>query len=559
MKHICVLVATAQNPEERLFPEKNTLAFDSTTRLLNDFDLIGVEAAVRLMESGYADDVTVFSLNADRTFIHKALAMGASRAIIADMPDASLTTGIVVNEVLKNFPEINDTLFICGKLNVNFESSQTAQRLALALACPFIPLAKSIETTTTDDLLVFCEDDEGIPCYRVRTPAVLTTDLRLAEPRFPSLPAIMKAKRKPVITLESVESRPAPWDMHTLELHLAPQNTRTCQWLSIQDAAKLLLTTAGNDPSQCPSASTQARPRPDAAAPLLAYLLAPNEHLSNKRLAQLQQLAATWHAQLTLLTSNPMALPDAQDCGFYVIPLASHAAFQTVSAQAQTLLECLASYKLTALLAAHTPFSLRLLATVASGAHLPFMPNLIAQNGNMARMVCAAQLIETLQPASSPFLATLYDTATLALPAPPADHITANNIPQATLDHFSPRSNACAPESARIILSAGRGAIPSFPLLPPLCERIHATLGASRVVVDAGIIDNAHQIGLTGHTVTPQLYVALGISGSIQHLAGMRNATTILAVNTDKNAPIFDISHYCVLGRVEDFLACFNH
>lgn len=558
MKHICVLAATAQNPEERLFPQKNTLVFDPTTRLLNDFDLIGVEAAVRLMESGYADDVTVFSLNADRTFIHKALAMGASRAIIADLPDVALTTGIVVREVLKNFPEIDDTLFICGKLNVNFESSQTAQRLAQALACPCIPLAHRIETTATDDLLVFCEDDEGIPCYRVHTPAVLTTDLRLAEPRFPSLPAIMKAKRKPIITLESVESHPDPWDMRTLDLCPTPQNTRACQWLSIQDAAQLLLNTAGNTSSQYTHTSTAAHPYPDATSPLLAYLLAPNERLSGKRLDQLQHLATTWHAQLTFLTSNPMGLPDAQNCDFYVIPLTPHTTFQPISSHAQTILQCLASYKLTALMATHTPLNLRLLAAVASGAHIPFIPNLIAQHGNIARMICAAQLIETLHPVSSPFLATLYDTSPLSLPTPPADHITATPIPQTTLDHFSPADNACAPESARIILSAGRGAIPAFSLLPPLCDRLHATLGASRVVVDAGIIDNAHQIGLTGHTVTPQLYVALGISGAIQHLAGMRNASTILAINTDKNAPIFDIAHYGVLGRVEDFLACFN-
>ncbi|MGH2874850.1 MAG: electron transfer flavoprotein subunit alpha/FixB family protein, partial [Solirubrobacteraceae bacterium] len=82
-----------------------------------------------------------------------------------------------------------------------------------------------------------------------------------------------------------------------------------------------------------------------------------------------------------------------------------------------------------------------------------------------------------------------------------------------------------------------------------LAERLGATLSVSRPLVDAGWVPAARQVGQSGKTVKPRLYLALGISGAVQHLAGMRTAETIIAVNTDPEAPIFNIAHY---GAVVD-------
>ena len=173
------------------------------------------------------------------------------------------------------------------------------------------------------------------------------------------------------------------------------------------------------------------------------------------------------------------------------------------------------------------------------------------------RPIYAGNAIETVQ-ASGKLVLTIRTSAFAAAGTGGNAPIEAVSVPAATTGAVwlsSELSSSLRPElsGARIVVSGGRalGSAEQFEaLLAPLADRLNAAIGASRAAVDAGYALNDLQVGQTGKVVAPDLYIAIGISGAIQLLAGMKNAKVVVAINTDPDAPIFQVADFGLVADI---------
>jgi electron transfer flavoprotein alpha subunit len=178
------------------------------------------------------------------------------------------------------------------------------------------------------------------------------------------------------------------------------------------------------------------------------------------------------------------------------------------------------------------------------------------------RPLYAGKAFSTVEWAGEPQMATLRPNV---FPLGAKDEARKTDVVKGTVDTSS-RARVTAVRAtaqgkvqlteAQVIVSGGRGlkGPENFPLVEALAESLGAAVGASRAVVDAGWVDHQMQVGQTGKTVSPSLYVACGISGAIQHLAGMSSSKVIVAINKDADAPIFKVADYGILGDVFEIL-----
>lgn len=178
------------------------------------------------------------------------------------------------------------------------------------------------------------------------------------------------------------------------------------------------------------------------------------------------------------------------------------------------------------------------------------------------RPIYAGNAIETVQSTDRIKLVTIRASAFAETPpGGNAEIVTVTATADPTLSrhlgHSLARTDRPELTSARAVISGGRafGSKDDFDrLLGPLAARLNAAIGASRAAVDAGYAANELQVGQTGKIVAPDLYIAIGISGAIQHLAGMKESRVIVAINTDPNAPIFQHADFCLVGDLFELL-----
>lgn len=235
---------------------------------------------------------------------------------------------------------------------------------------------------------------------------------------------------------------------------------------------------------------------------------------------------------------------------------APHYASQTAENLAALVIANAAGY--THILAPASPFGKNILPRVAALLDVGQISEIsgIESADTFIRPIYAGNALATVKSADPVKVITVRTTAFDAVAGGGSAQVeniaAAADTAQATLTSRE-LTKSERPElgAAKVIVSGGRGMGSGenyHKLLEPLADKLGAALGASRAAVDAGFVPNDYQVGQTGKIVAPQLYIAVGISGAIQHLAGMKDSKVIVAINKDPDAPIFQVADYGLVG-----------
>jgi electron transfer flavoprotein alpha subunit len=276
-----------------------------------------------------------------------------------------------------------------------------------------------------------------------------------------------------------------------------------------------------------------------------------------KTVAAATQLGGPVHVLIAGHGCGDAATAASKLAGVEKVLLADAPAYAKMLAEPmeQLILSVASNYD--ALLAPATTNGKNYMPRVAAKLDVPQVSEILAVESpdTFRRPIYAGNAIETVQaPAGKKVItvrATAFKPAEGAASAP-VERIDAPADSGASKFVGEELSKSERPEltSARIIISGGRGlqSGENFHLLEKIADKLHAAIGASRAAVDAGFVPNDYQVGQTGKVVAPDLYIAVGISGAIQHLAGMKDSKVIVAINRDEEAPIFQIADYGLVG-----------
>tara|TARA_B100000029_G_scaffold320361_1_gene312713 strand:- start:433 stop:1386 length:954 start_codon:yes stop_codon:yes gene_type:complete len=210
--------------------------------------------------------------------------------------------------------------------------------------------------------------------------------------------------------------------------------------------------------------------------------------------------------------------------------------------------------KYTHIITSANTFGKNFMPRVAALLDLSQVSDIVKINGpdNFVRPIYAGNAFATVKSNDKKKCITVrptsFDPAPTSGGSAPIEKIDAADVPNISKFIKKEETKSERPElgTARVVISGGRGmqSGENFKLINAIADKLNAAVGASRAAVDAGYISNDHQVGQTGKVVVPDLYIAVGISGAIQHLAGMKESKIIVAINKDGEAPIFSIADY---------------
>ena len=513
---------------------------------MNPFDEIAVEEAIRLKEKGQATEIVVVSIGPAQAAetIRTALAMGADRGILVKVD--TIVEPLAVAKILKAIVDQEKPgLVILGKQAIDDDCNQTGQMLAALTGWPQGTFASKL-VIEGDSMLVTREVDGGLQTVKLKAPAIVTTDLRLNEPRYASLPNIMKAKKKPI-----EDKTPDAYGVDVCAAHRSDEDHR---------AAGPQVRRQGEDRRR---AGRQAQERGGGHL-MTTLLVAEHDNKSlkdatNKALTAAKALGQPVHVLVAGKGARAVAEAAPKLDGVAKVLVADNASYEHMLAEPLAALVVSLAPSYDAIVSPATTTGKNFMPRVAALLDVMQISDIIKvvapdtferliYAGNAVQTVRSKDKIKVITVRTSTFQATgeggsapIEDAAAAADPAISSfagEELSKSDRPELT--------------SAKIIISGGRAmqSRENFTkYIEPVADQLGAAVGASRAAVDAGYAPNDWQVGQTGKVVAPELYIAVGISGAIQHLAGMKDSKVIVAINKDEEAPIFQVADY---GLVAD-------
>jgi electron transfer flavoprotein alpha subunit len=278
---------------------------------------------------------------------------------------------------------------------------------------------------------------------------------------------------------------------------------------------------------------------------------------TGKTVTAATQVGGPVHVLVAGQGCDAVAAAAAKLAGVEKVLVADDALYAKMVAETmETLILSLAD-KYDAILAPATTNGKNYMPRVAAKLDVAQISEIIAVDGpdTFQRPIYAGNAIATVQAGAGKKVITVRTTTFKAAAesgAAAIEKVSAGSDPGLSKFVGEELSKSERPEltSAKIVISGGRGmqSGDNFHMLDRIADKLHAAVGASRAAVDAGFVPNDYQVGQTGKIVAPDLYIAVGISGAIQHLAGMKDSKVIVAINKDSEAPIFSVADYGLVG-----------
>ncbi|KAI6244279.1 EtfA [Aphelenchoides fujianensis] len=470
------------NVKARVKADQTGVDLANVKMSMNPFCEIAVEEAVRLKEKGVATEVVIVSIGpaqAQET-IRTALAMGGDRGVLITS-DADVEPLAVAKLLAAVVAEENPNLVIMGKQAIDGDNNAVGQMLSALLGWPQATYASAVEVSGST-AKVTREVDGGLQTLDVDLPAVITADLRLNEPRYASLPNIMKAKKKEIVTKTvadyGVDVTPRLKVVKVAEpaKRSAGVKVETAADLKISGDIDILVLGKG-----AKGVADQAAKIAGVRKVLLAESDALGHGIAEAQADAVLALAGNYDAILVPATSGGKNFAPRVAAKLDVAPISD--IVEVVSADTFT------------------------------------------------RPIYAGNALETIQSGDAKKVVTVRPTAFAAAAEGGSAPVESVAGADAGKTRFVSEEMV---KSDRPELAAAK-----IRVIEPLADKLGAAVGASRAAVDAGYAPNDYQ-----------LYVAIGISGAIQHLAGMKDSKVIVAINKDADAPIFQVADY---GLVADY------